>query len=72
MGDRLRAGIPYRVVTNQLGQLSLAFDLRRTSDLRNILTKNAMLLLGTIHLQYRRDNVRKLAYDIPKRNFSTL
>ena len=24
MGDRLRAGIPYRVVTSQLGQLSLA------------------------------------------------
>jgi len=23
MGDRLRAGIPYRVVTSQLGQLSL-------------------------------------------------
>jgi len=25
MGDRLRAGIPYRYVTSQLGQLSLAF-----------------------------------------------
>ena len=24
MGDRLRAGIPYRFVTSQLGQLSLA------------------------------------------------
>jgi len=24
MGDRLRAGIPYRYVTSQLGQLSLA------------------------------------------------
>jgi len=39
------------------------------------LTKNARLFLGTIHLQHRKiqlDSVRKLAYDIPKRNFSTL
>ena len=33
------------------------------------------LFLGTIHLQYRkivRDSVRKLAYDIPQRNPSSL
>jgi len=27
MGDRLRAGIPYRYVTSQLGQRSLAINL---------------------------------------------
>ena len=49
--------------------------LRRTSNLLNILTKNAGLLLSTIHSQNCNivwDSVYKLAYDIPKRNFSTL
>ena len=35
---------------------------------------DAMLFFGTIHLQsckIDRDNVRKLAYDIPERKFST-
>jgi len=52
--------------------------LRSTYDGRLIYKKHpakgARLFLGTIHLQtYKivRDSVRKLAYDIPKRNFST-
>jgi len=39
------------------------------------LTKNARLFSGTIHLQNRKivwDSVRTLAYDIPRRNLSTL
>ena len=39
------------------------------------LAKNARLFLGTILLQNRKivwDSVRKLAYNIPKRNISTL
>jgi len=38
-------------------------------------TKDARLFLGTIHLQSCKivwDSVRKLAYDIPKRNFNTI
>ena len=37
-------------------------------------TKGARLFLGTIHLQSCKivwDSIRKLAYDIPKINFST-
>ena len=51
--------------------------LRSTYDGRliykNILTKGARFFLGTIHLQSCKivwDSVRKLAYNIPKRNFS--
>jgi len=35
---------------------------------------NGRLFIGTIHVQNRNivgDSVRKLAYDIPQRNFST-
>ena len=35
---------------------------------------NGKLFIGTIHVQNRNivgDSVRKLAYDIPERNFST-
>jgi len=52
----------------------VTIDLRRTSNLQNILTKGARLFLGTIHLQsckIARDSVHKLAYDVPKRNLST-
>ena len=52
----------------------VTIDLRRTSNLQKHPTKGARLFLGTIHLQsckIVRDSVRKLAYDIPKRNFST-
>jgi len=52
--------------------------LRSTYDGRLILqkhpTKGARLFLSTIHLQSCKivwNSVRKLAYDIPKRNFST-
>jgi len=53
----------------------LTIDLRRTSNLQNILRRAARLFLGTTHLQSCKivsDSVRKLAYDIPKRNFSTI
>jgi len=52
----------------------VTIDLRRSSNLQKHPTKNARFFLGTIHLQSSkivRDSVRKLAYDIPKRNFST-
>jgi len=52
----------------------VTIDLRRTSNLQNILTKGARLFLGTIHLQsckIVRDTVHKLAYHVPKRNLST-
>ena len=52
----------------------VTIDLRRTSNLQHP-TKGARLFLGTIHLQSCKivwDGVRKLAYDIPKRNFSTI
>jgi len=52
--------------------------LRRTDDGRlqftEHFTTNARLFLGTIYLQNRQivgDSVRILAYDIPKRIFST-
>jgi len=38
------------------------------------LTMNGKLFIGEIHVQNRNivvDSVRKLAYDIPERNFST-
>ena len=49
-------------------------DLWRTSHLQNIL-RRAQGFLGTIHLENRkivRDSVRKLAYNIRKRNLSKL
>jgi len=52
----------------------VTIDLWRTSNLQNILTKGARLFLGTIHLQSCKivwESVRKLAYDIPKKIFST-
>jgi len=52
----------------------VTIDLQRTSNLQKHPTKGARFLLGTIHLQTCKivlDSVRKLAYDIPKRNFST-
>jgi len=52
----------------------VAIDLRRTTNLPNRLTNVERLFLGMIHLQnckIVRDSVRKLAYDIPKRSFST-
>jgi len=54
--------------------VKVTIDLRRMSNLQKHPTKGARFFLGTIHLQtYKivRDSVRKLAYDIPKRNFST-
>jgi len=54
--------------------VKVMIDLRRMSNLQKHPTKGARFFLGTIHLQtYKivRDSVRKLAYDIPKRNFST-
>jgi len=61
----LRQSYDNAIVTN---------DLRRTTNLPNCLTKRARLFLGTIHLQnckIARDSVRKLAYDMPIRSFST-
>jgi len=52
----------------------VTIDLRRTSNLQKHPTKGAKFFLGTIHLQTSKivlDGVRKLAYDIPKSNFST-
>jgi len=52
----------------------VTIDLRRTSNLQKHPTKGARFFLGTIHSQtckIVRDSVHKLAYDIPKRNFST-
>jgi len=54
--------------------VKVTIDLRRTSNLHEHPMQGARLFLGTIHLQSRkivRNSVRKLAYDIPKRNFST-
>ena len=58
--------------------LTIMPKLRSTCDGRLIYekhpTKGARLSLGTIHLQsckIVRDSVRKLAYDISERNFST-
>jgi len=63
---------------NILGQsydnAKVTIDLRRTSNFTKRPTKDVRLFLGTIHLQTCKiflDSVRKLAYDIPKRNFST-
>ena len=53
----------------------VTIDLRRTSNLPNILRRTQCFFLGTIQLQYRKivgDTVRILAYDIPTRNLSTL
>ena len=53
-------------------KLRMTYDERliyKTSD------EGARLFLGTIHMQNRKivwDSVRKLAYDIPERNFSML
>ena len=52
----------------------VTIDLRRTSNSPNRLTNGERLFLGMIHLhncKIVRDSVRKLAYDIPKRTFST-
>ena len=52
----------------------VTIDLRRRSNLQKHPAKGARFFLGTIHLQNCKivlDCVRKLAYDIPKRNFST-
>ena len=52
----------------------VTIDLRWTSNLQKHPTKGARFFLGTIHLQTCKivlDSVRKLAYNIPKRNFST-
>ena len=49
-------------------------DLRQTSNLQNILRRVQVFSYGTIHLQSCKivwDSVLKLAYNIPKRNFST-
>ena len=48
----------------------ITIDLRRTSNLQNIL-RRMQDFLGTIYLQRSSDSVCELAYDIPKRNFST-
>jgi len=48
--------------------------LRSTYDGRLIYEWNGKLFIGKIHVQNRNivgDSVRKLAYDIPERNFST-
>ena len=48
---------------------------RRLIHTNVILTKDAGLFSSTIHLQNRKivsDSVRTSAYDIPKRNLSTL
>ena len=53
---------------------NVTIDLRRMSNLQEHPTKGARLFLSTIHLQSCKivwDSVRKLAYNIPKRNFST-
>jgi len=52
----------------------VTIDLRRTSHLQKHPTKGTRFFLGTIHLQTCKivlDSVRKLAYDIPKRNLGT-
>jgi len=52
----------------------VTIDLLRTSNLQKHPTKGARFFLGTIHLQTCKivlDSVRKLAYDIPKKFFST-
>ena len=52
----------------------VTIDLRRTSNLQKHATQDARLFLGTIHLQTCKivlDSVRKLTYNIPKRNIST-
>ena len=54
--------------------VKVTIDLRRTSNLQNILRRAQGFFKGTIHLQSCKivwGSVRKLAYDIPKRNFST-
>jgi len=51
----------------------VTIDFRRTSYLQKHPTKGARFLLGTIHLQTCKivlDSVRKLAYDIPKKNLA--
>ena len=53
--------------------VTVTIDLRRTSNLQNILRRTQGFSLGTIHLQsckIVRDSVRKLAYDIPKKNLA--
>jgi len=62
------------ILRQSYDNVKVMVDLQRTSNLQKHLAKGARLFLGTIHLQtYKivRDSVRKLAYDIPKRNFST-
>ena len=52
----------------------VTIDLRRTSIFAKHPTKRARLFLSTINLQSCTivwDSIRKLAYDIPKINFST-
>ena len=52
----------------------VTINLRRTSNLQKHLTMNGKLFIGKIHLPNRNiveDSVRKLAHDIPERNFNT-
>ena len=54
--------------------VKVTIDLRQMLNLQKHPTNGARSFLGTIHLQtckFVQDSVRKLAYDIPKRNFST-
>jgi len=53
----------------------ITINLRRTSNLRNILQRTQGFFLGMIHLQNCKivwDSVGKLAYDISNRNLSML
>ena len=71
------ASIPPLLPPNQQRQSTLKANSRLTMHIeftKKRLTKNAVLFLGTIHLQYLmiiRDSVCKLAYDILQRNLST-
>jgi len=60
------------VLRSSYNNAKVTFDLRWMSNLTSYKERKAK---GTTYLQYRkiaRDSVRILAYDIPKRNLSTL